>query len=30
MNVLCEVLKEYDDFTSFSKLHTDVKTNIVG
>ena len=28
MNVLCEVLKEYDDFTSFSKLHTDVKTNI--
>jgi len=28
MNWLCEVLKEYDDFTSFSKLHTDVKTNI--
>ncbi len=27
MNALCEVLKEYDDFTSFSKLHTDVKTN---
>lgn len=28
MNKLCEVLKEYSDFTSFSKLHTDVKTNI--
>lgn len=28
MNALCEVLKEYSDFTSFSKLHTDVKTNI--
>ena len=28
MNRLCGVLKEYDDFTSFSKLHTDVKTNI--
>lgn len=27
MNALCEVLKEYQDFTSFSKLHTDVKTN---
>lgn len=27
MNALCEVLKEYKDFTSFSKLHTDVKTN---
>ncbi len=27
MNALCEVLKEYTDFTSFSKLHTDVKTN---
>ena len=27
MNVLCAVLKEYEDFTSFSKLHTDVKTN---
>ncbi len=26
MNALCEVLKEYEDFTSFSKLHTDVKT----
>lgn len=28
MNDLCRLLKEYDDFTSFSKLHTDVKTNI--
>ena len=28
MNALCAVLKEFDDFTSFSKLHTDVKTNI--
>ncbi|MDD2512892.1 MAG: tRNA pseudouridine(38-40) synthase TruA [Proteiniphilum sp.] len=28
MNGLCDVLKEYADFTSFSKLHTDVKTNI--
>lgn len=28
MNALCTVLKEYEDFTSFSKLHTDVKTNI--
>ncbi|MDO5664236.1 MAG: tRNA pseudouridine(38-40) synthase TruA [Bacteroidia bacterium] len=27
MNSLCSVLKEYRDFTSFSKLHTDVKTN---
>lgn len=27
MNRLCPVLKEYEDFTSFSKLHTDVKTN---
>ena len=27
MNELCPVLKEYRDFTSFSKLHTDVKTN---
>lgn len=27
MNALCDVLKEYTDFTSFSKLHTDVKTN---
>ena len=28
MNHLCEILLEIDDFTSFSKLHTDVKTNI--
>jgi tRNA pseudouridine38-40 synthase len=28
MNALCEVLKEYSDFTSFSKLHTDVQTNL--
>lgn len=27
MNLACEVLKEHDDFTSFSKLHTDVKNN---
>jgi len=27
MNALCEVLKDYEDFTSFSRLHTDVKTN---
>ncbi len=27
MNAACAVLKEYTDFTSFSKLHTDVKTN---
>jgi tRNA pseudouridine38-40 synthase len=27
INQLCEILKEYTDFTSFSKLHTDVKTN---
>lgn len=27
MNKACEVLFEYTDFTSFSKLHTDVKTN---
>lgn len=27
MNALCGVLKEYEDFTSFSRLHTDVKTN---
>lgn len=27
MNALCPVLKEYRDFTSFSKLHTDAKTN---
>lgn len=28
MNQLCSILKETEDFTSFSKLHTDVKTNI--
>lgn len=27
MNKAAEILKEYADFTSFSKLHTDVKTN---
>lgn len=27
MNRLCTVLEEYEDFTSFSKLHTDAKTN---
>lgn len=27
MNEACEVLKSYDDFTSFSKLHSDVKNN---
>ncbi len=27
MKEACHVLKEYTDFTSFSKLHTDVKTN---
>ena len=27
MNVAIEILKEYTDFTSFSKLHTQVKTN---
>jgi tRNA pseudouridine38-40 synthase len=27
MNGACRVLYEYEDFTSFSKLHTDVKTN---
>lgn len=27
MNTLCDILKEYSDFTSFSRLHTDVKTN---
>lgn len=27
MNEACKVLYEYSDFTSFSKLHTDVKTN---
>lgn len=28
MNRAAEVLMEYDDFTSFAKLHTQVKTNI--
>lgn len=28
MNQACQILMEYNDFTSFSKLHTDVKTNI--
>jgi tRNA pseudouridine38-40 synthase len=28
MNAASVLLKEYKDFTSFSKLHTDVKTNI--
>ena len=28
MNLACSILMEYRDFTSFSKLHTDVKTNI--
>jgi tRNA pseudouridine38-40 synthase len=27
MNQACAILMEYTDFTSFSKLHTDVKTN---
>jgi len=27
MNLACEILSGYTDFTSFSKLHTDVKTN---
>lgn len=27
MNQIAAILKEYQDFTSFSKLHTDVKTN---
>ena len=27
MNEACAILREYTDFTSFSKLHTDVKTN---
>jgi len=27
MNQACQILFEYIDFTSFSKLHTDVKTN---
>ena len=28
MNEAARILFEYNDFTSFSKLHTDVKTNI--
>lgn len=28
MNNACKILLQYEDFTSFSKLHTDVKTNI--
>jgi tRNA pseudouridine38-40 synthase len=28
MNQGADILKEYEDFTSFSKLHSDVKTNI--
>ena len=28
MNACAKILFEYDDFTSFSKLHTDVKTNL--
>lgn len=28
MNTCAQLLFEYDDFTSFSKLHTDVKTNL--
>ena len=28
MNLAAQVLMEYDDFTSFAKLHTQVKTNI--
>lgn len=28
MNALCEIIKDYDDFGSFSKSNTDVKTNI--
>ena len=28
MNEACTILREYADFTSFSKLHTDVKTHI--
>ena len=27
MNKAAEILKEYTDFTSFSKIHTQVKTN---
>lgn len=28
MNAMCEVFKEYNDFTSFSKLHSAAKTNV--
>lgn len=28
MNKACEILMQYDDFTSFAKLHADNKTNI--
>jgi tRNA pseudouridine38-40 synthase len=28
MNLACEILKEYSDFGSFAKLHSDNKTNI--
>ena len=28
MNAACDILKEYSDFTSFSRLHSDTKTNI--
>lgn len=28
MNYACKILLEYEDFTSFAKLHTDNKTNI--
>lgn len=28
MNKACQILFEFNDFTSFSKLHTDTKTNI--
>jgi tRNA pseudouridine38-40 synthase len=28
MNTACGILKEHSDFTSFSKLHSDAKTNI--
>jgi tRNA pseudouridine38-40 synthase len=28
MNTACDILKEYTDFTSFSRLHSNTKTNI--
>jgi len=28
MNMACKILLRYDDFTSFSKLHSDAKTNM--